>query len=102
MQAFPNGETNVVMFSLFFFGSIAMLGQIILDLSYIFIDPKIKYFEQGKTSFIKSARNYFSRKKTGQKPEVVLASTTEATLENQEVGSTETSSEHPEGGEQNE
>ena len=102
VQAFPNGETNVVMFSLFFFGSIAMLGQIILDLSYIFIDPKIKYFEQGKTSFIKSARNYFARKKACQKPEVVLASTTEATLENQEVASIETTSEHLEGGEQNE
>lgn len=61
INAFPNGEINIVMFSITFFAAIAMLGQIILDISYIFIDPKIKYFEQGKISFYKISKNWFIR-----------------------------------------
>ena len=66
VQAFPNGEINIVMFSLFFFATIAMVGQIILDVSYIFIDPKIKYFEQGKVSWYRTVHNYWIRYRTGQ------------------------------------
>ena len=61
IQAFPNGEINVVMFSIFFFSALAMLGQIILDISYIFIDPKIKYFEQGRISWSKVLINKLIR-----------------------------------------
>ncbi len=63
MQAFPNGEINIVMFSIFFIASISMIGQIVLDISYIFIDPKIKYFENSKTSIIKNILNYIKRNK---------------------------------------
>ncbi len=61
MQAFPNGEINIVMFSIFFIASLSMIGQIVLDISYIFIDPKIKYFENSKTSIIKNILNYKRR-----------------------------------------
>lgn len=61
MQSFPNGEINIVMFSIFFFSALSMIGQIILDISYIFIDPKIKYFEESKTSVIKHIINWFKR-----------------------------------------
>lgn len=67
MQAFPNGEINIVMFSIFFIASLSMAGQIILDISYIFIDPKIKYFENSKTSIIKNISNYIKRNKNYQK-----------------------------------
>ncbi len=63
MQAFPNGEINIVMFSIFFIASLSMIGQIVLDISYIFIDPKIKYFENSKTSIIKNILNYIKRNK---------------------------------------
>ena len=63
VQAFPKGEINIVMFSLFFFATIAMVGQIILDLSYIFIDPKIKYFEQTRISWVRSLKNQTFRQK---------------------------------------
>lgn len=63
IQAFPSGEINIVMFSIFFFAGVAMIGQIILDISYIFIDPKIKYFEQGKNSIIKTVKNWYIRSK---------------------------------------
>lgn len=63
MQAFPNGEINIVIFSIFFIASLSMIGQIVLDISYIFIDPKIKYFENSKTSIIKNILNYIKRNK---------------------------------------
>lgn len=63
INAFPKGEINIVMFSILFFSGLAMLGQIILDISYIFIDPKIKYFEKGKTTWFKVLYNRLSRKK---------------------------------------
>ncbi len=62
-QAFPNGEINVVMFSIFFFSALSMVGQIILDISYIFIDPKIRYFEESKSSYIKKVINWYKRHK---------------------------------------
>lgn len=69
INAFPNGEINVVMFSIAFFATIAMFGQIILDISYIFIDPKIKYFEQGKISLYKIVKNWFARRSNIKKNE---------------------------------
>lgn len=72
MQAFPNGEINVVMFSIFFFSALSMVGQIILDISYIFIDPKIKYFETTKISLIKNVINKFKRNKSFSKETTVL------------------------------
>lgn len=65
-KAFPNGEINVVMFSIFFFAAISMVGQIILDISYIFIDPKIKYFENTKISHIRNMANWFKRYKSSK------------------------------------
>lgn len=62
-QAFPNGEINVVMFSILFFSALSMLGQIILDISYIFIDPKIKYFEKSKISLSKILITKYKRYK---------------------------------------
>lgn len=63
IKAFPKGEINIVMFSILFFAGIAMLGQIVLDISYIFIDPKIKYFEKTKISWFKSVHNSYLRRK---------------------------------------
>lgn len=42
-NSFPNGEINVVMFSVFFFTALGLFTQIIVDISYPFIDPRIKY-----------------------------------------------------------
>ncbi len=72
MQAFPNGEVNVVMFSIFFFSALSMVGQIILDISYIFIDPKIKYFENSKISIVKYISNRIKRNQSIKKNTIVL------------------------------
>lgn len=63
INSFPKGEINVVMFSIFFFAGISMLSEIILDISYIFIDPKIKFFETTKKSWTKNLVNEYKRKK---------------------------------------
>lgn len=63
INAFPKGEINIVMFSILFFSGLSMLGQIILDISYVFIDPKIKYFEKGRSTWVKNLFNNIARKK---------------------------------------
>lgn len=60
-KAFPNGEVNVVMFTILFFASISMIGQIVLDISYLFIDPKIRYFENNKISWTRNLINSYKR-----------------------------------------
>lgn len=43
INSFPNGEINVVMFSIWFFSGISLLIQIILDLLCVAIDPRIRF-----------------------------------------------------------
>ncbi|WP_029609010.1 ABC transporter permease [Mycoplasma simbae] len=42
-NSFPAGEINVVMFNVFFFTALGLFTQVIVDISYPFIDPRIKY-----------------------------------------------------------
>ncbi|MCS4537008.1 ABC transporter permease [Mycoplasma sp. CSL7475-4] len=42
-NSFPAGEINVVMFNVFFFTALGLFTQIIVDISYPLIDPRIKY-----------------------------------------------------------
>lgn len=57
IQAFPNGEINIIMFSIIFYASISLLIQIILDISYIFIDPRIMFIEKGKINYLNNLLN---------------------------------------------
>lgn len=57
IQAFPNGEINIIMFSIIFYASISLLVQIILDISYIFIDPRIMFIEKGKINYLNNFLN---------------------------------------------
>lgn len=43
VQAFPNAEINIVMFNIFFFTSLSLFTDILVDVSYVLIDPRIKY-----------------------------------------------------------
>lgn len=71
-KAFPNGEINVVMFTILFFASISMVGQIVLDISYLFIDPKIRYFESTKTSFVRNWINSYKRWKQLKNKDILI------------------------------
>ncbi|QBF34735.1 ABC transporter permease [Mycoplasmopsis phocirhinis] len=42
-NSFPAGEINVVMFNVFFFTALGLFTQIVVDISYPLIDPRIKY-----------------------------------------------------------
>ncbi|MBU4690007.1 ABC transporter permease [Mycoplasma zalophidermidis] len=42
-NSFPAGEINIVMFNIFFFTTLGLFTQVIVDISYPLIDPRIKY-----------------------------------------------------------
>ncbi|WP_322910892.1 ABC transporter permease [Mycoplasmopsis felis] len=42
-QSFPNGEINIIMFNTFFFTLLGVFTTILVDVSYTFLDPRIKY-----------------------------------------------------------
>lgn len=51
VNAFPTGEINVVMFSTLFFTFISLIADIIIDVSYAILDPKIKYSTNSKRNY---------------------------------------------------
>ncbi|MGL5617883.1 MAG: ABC transporter permease [Metamycoplasmataceae bacterium] len=57
IQAFPNGEINIIMFSILFYSSLSLLIQIILDILYLLIDPRIMFVEKGKMDYINNFMN---------------------------------------------
>ncbi|MGL5205789.1 MAG: ABC transporter permease [Metamycoplasmataceae bacterium] len=57
IQAFPNGEINIIMFSILFYSSLSLAIQIILDISYIIIDPRIMFVEKGKMGYLNNFMN---------------------------------------------
>ncbi|MGL6125332.1 MAG: ABC transporter permease [Metamycoplasmataceae bacterium] len=57
IKAFPNGEINIIMFSIIFYSSISLMVQIILDISYILIDPRIMFVEKSKIDYINNFLN---------------------------------------------
>ncbi len=58
IQAFPSGEINVVMFSIIFYTSLSLISQIILDITYLFIDPRIIFIEKGKINNLNNFINW--------------------------------------------
>ncbi len=52
INAIKTGETNIVMFNVLFMGFLSMTIRLVLDIIYVFIDPRIKY------SSATTARNY--------------------------------------------
>ena len=57
IQAFPNGEINIIMFSIMFYASISLAIQILLDILYIIIDPRIMFIEKDKINYINDLIN---------------------------------------------
>ncbi|MEA4162387.1 ABC transporter permease [Mycoplasma sp. 4404] len=62
-QAFPNGEINIIMFSTVFFTSLSLFTTILVDISFAFLDPRIKYSASNPYSVTRFIRNYFLRNK---------------------------------------
>ncbi len=57
IQAFPNGEINIIMFSIMFYASISLAIQILLDFLYIVIDPRIMFIEKDKINYVNDLIN---------------------------------------------
>lgn len=57
IQAFPNGEINIIMFSIIFYTSLSLISQIILDVLYVLVDPRIIFAERGKVNHINNILN---------------------------------------------
>ncbi|TDV24411.1 oligopeptide transport system permease protein [Mycoplasmopsis mustelae] len=51
-QSFPNGEINIIMFNTFFFTLLGVFTTILVDISYTFLDPRIKYSTKASTWMI--------------------------------------------------
>jgi oligopeptide transport system permease protein len=91
IHAFPNGEINIIMFSIIFYASISLMIQILLDFLYIVIDPRIMFVERGKINYInniinrvKVHKNYklaMKNKKNGILPEEVSYDTATVDIE---------------------
>lgn len=61
--AFPTGEINVVMFSVLFFTLISLFAEIFLDISFVFLDPKISLAVKSKKNYWLFFKAYLERKK---------------------------------------
>ncbi|ADE19483.1 ABC transporter permease [Mycoplasma crocodyli] len=61
--AFPTGEINLIMFNTFFFTTLGVFTEILVDISFAFLDPRIKYSASSKRSFIQQFKANKIRKR---------------------------------------
>lgn len=61
--AFPNGEINAVMYSILLFTTLTLFTDILVDISFVILDPRIVYENSSKRDYIKIIKMYFLRKK---------------------------------------
>lgn len=73
-QSFPNGEIYLIMFSTLFFTTLSLMTDIVVDISYVVLDPRIKYAEDSKNNFKLWTKAYFYRKKLLKELEIVNSS----------------------------
>ncbi|WP_369027370.1 ABC transporter permease [Mycoplasmopsis synoviae] len=62
VNAFPNGEINIIMFSTVFFTTLSVFTTIIVDISFVFLDPRIRYYSSS-TSLLFLFKQYLVRNK---------------------------------------
>ncbi|RMA78607.1 oligopeptide transport system permease protein [Metamycoplasma subdolum] len=61
--SFPNGEINIVMFSIQFFTFVSLLVELFVDVMYVVLDPRIKYGKTNKRNYIWFIKAFFIRRK---------------------------------------
>ncbi|MGL5522247.1 MAG: ABC transporter permease [Metamycoplasmataceae bacterium] len=70
IQSFPKGEVNITMFSIFIFSTISLFIQLILDMAYVFIDPRIKYVSSEKNDIFVKIKYMIIRFKNSKKAKI--------------------------------
>lgn len=63
VYAFPSGEINIVMFSVLFFTLLSLVSEIITDITYAILDPRITYGVASKKNYWAFYKAYLFRKK---------------------------------------
>lgn len=58
-----DGEVNISMFSIIFFTSLSLIVDIIGDLAYVFMDPRITFGTNSSTDYLSRFKNWQARKK---------------------------------------
>ncbi|WP_027120661.1 ABC transporter permease [Mycoplasmopsis lipofaciens] len=62
-EAFPKGEIDVVMFNIIFFTALTLVTEIVVDITYALIDPRIQYEKSSGLNYLEIFKAYLSRKK---------------------------------------
>ncbi|CAM9106933.1 ABC transporter permease [Mycoplasma todarodis] len=65
--AVQNKETYIILFSILFYSSLTMLVQLLVDVLYVFIDPRIKIAQSQKMSIFKRIKLAKGRKQAFNK-----------------------------------
>ncbi|WP_027120037.1 ABC transporter permease [[Mycoplasma] testudinis] len=63
VQSFPNHEINIIMFNIVFFTALSIFTTILVDVSFVLLDPTIKYAQASQYNVLKFAKSYMMRKK---------------------------------------
>ncbi|AAT27937.1 ABC transporter permease [[Mycoplasma] mobile] len=63
INAFPNGEINIVMFSTFFFATLTIASRILVDIVSILLDPRIKFATKNPYGIYPIIKSYEARKR---------------------------------------
>lgn len=69
VNAIQDGEINVSMFSLIFFTSLSLVTDIVADLSYVFMDPRISIASKSERNYWVEFKKWRSRKQSKEKLE---------------------------------
>ncbi|RMX36002.1 ABC transporter permease [Mycoplasmopsis fermentans] len=63
VNAFPKGETNIVMFNILFFTTLSLFTKVLVDVTFTLIDPRIKYSKSGGINWFEVIRASRFRRK---------------------------------------
>nr|WP_318024033.1 ABC transporter permease [Mycoplasmopsis primatum] len=61
--AFPNAEINIVMFSIILFTGLTVFTDILVDVSFVILDPRIVYESSSGINYLHIFKAYFIRQK---------------------------------------
>ncbi|ENY54097.1 ABC transporter permease [Metamycoplasma alkalescens] len=62
-RSFPTGEINIIMFSTIFFTGLSLLADILADVMYAVLDPKITFATKSKKNYWLFFKAYLERRK---------------------------------------
>nr|WP_318027249.1 hypothetical protein [Mycoplasmopsis bovis] len=80
--AFPNAEINLVMYSIILFTSLSVFTDILVDISFVILDPRIVYGSNSGVNYLHIFKAYLIRKRRLKE---LFKEQEESTIINEEV-----------------